>query len=137
MAPNVGDVRHTGIRERLRTSGWKVIGVTGFAILAVATIVALYVVGVLASLLAGVRTGVVSFRDRPSEGKRLLAGEADAPLKLCRNECMLGAVIALYAILADRGFFPVDELRRFLSWEGILGGHPDRNRVPGIEASIV
>jgi transketolase len=43
--------------------------------------------------------------------------------------------LALYAILADRGFFPVDELRRFLSWEGILGGHPDRNRVPGIEAS--
>ncbi len=43
--------------------------------------------------------------------------------------------LALYAILANEGFFPVDELRRFLSWEGILGGHPDRNRVPANEAS--
>ena len=43
--------------------------------------------------------------------------------------------LALYAILADKGFFGVDELTRFLTWDGILGGHPDRNRVPGIEAS--
>jgi transketolase len=43
--------------------------------------------------------------------------------------------LALYAILADKGFFPTDELDRFLTWDGILGGHPDRNRVPGIEIS--
>lgn len=43
--------------------------------------------------------------------------------------------VALYAILADKGYFPVDELRRFLTWDGILGGHPDRNRVPGVEVS--
>lgn len=43
--------------------------------------------------------------------------------------------VALYAILAFKGFFPVDELARFESWDGILGGHPDRNRVPGIEVS--
>lgn len=43
--------------------------------------------------------------------------------------------LALYAILADKGFFGVDELDRFLTWDGILGGHPDRNRVPGIEIS--
>jgi transketolase len=43
--------------------------------------------------------------------------------------------IALFAILADKGFFPVEELSRFETWDGILGGHPDRNRVPGIEIS--
>lgn len=43
--------------------------------------------------------------------------------------------LALYAILAQKGFFPASELERFLEWDGILGGHPDRNRVPGIEAS--
>jgi len=43
--------------------------------------------------------------------------------------------MAYYAVLARRGFFPVDELNRFLEWDGILGGHPDRHRVPGVEAS--
>jgi len=43
--------------------------------------------------------------------------------------------LVLYAILAQKGFFPTSELKKFLQWEGILGGHPDRNRVPGVEAS--
>lgn len=43
--------------------------------------------------------------------------------------------LALYAILAQKGFFAADELKHFLQWEGILGGHPDRNQVPGVEAS--
>jgi transketolase len=43
--------------------------------------------------------------------------------------------LALYAILAHKGFFPPAELCRFMQWDGILGGHPDRNQVPGIEAS--
>lgn len=43
--------------------------------------------------------------------------------------------LALYAIMADKGFFPAEELTRFLAWDGILGGHPDRSRVPGIEVS--
>jgi transketolase len=43
--------------------------------------------------------------------------------------------LALYTILAQKGFFPVSELERFLEWEGTLGGHPDRNQVPGVEAS--
>lgn len=43
--------------------------------------------------------------------------------------------LGLYAILADKGFFPTSELSRFLAPDGILGGHPDRNRVPGIETS--
>lgn len=43
--------------------------------------------------------------------------------------------LVLYAILAQKGFFPVSELENFLEWNGILGGHPDRKRVPGVEAS--
>ncbi len=41
--------------------------------------------------------------------------------------------IALYAILADLGFFPVSELNAFCQKGSMLGGHPDRN-IPGIEA---
>jgi transketolase len=41
--------------------------------------------------------------------------------------------VACYAVLARKGFFPADELRRFMTWEGHLGAHPDRNQVPGIE----
>ena len=43
--------------------------------------------------------------------------------------------LAFYAVLVQHGFFAAEELERFLTWDGILGGHPDRNRVPGVEAS--
>lgn len=43
--------------------------------------------------------------------------------------------LALYAILADKGFFPADELSRFCRFDGRLGGHPDAAKVPGVEAS--
>lgn len=43
--------------------------------------------------------------------------------------------MAFYAVLARQGFFPEAELERFLAWDGILGGHPDRLRVPGVEVS--
>jgi transketolase len=43
--------------------------------------------------------------------------------------------MAFYAVLARKGFFPRDELGRFLRWDGLLGGHPDRNKVPGVEVS--
>ncbi|OFZ54377.1 MAG: hypothetical protein A2328_02665 [Bdellovibrionales bacterium RIFOXYB2_FULL_36_6] len=41
--------------------------------------------------------------------------------------------VALYAILADLGFFPLSELNTFCKNNSMLGGHPDRN-IPGIEA---
>jgi transketolase len=38
-------------------------------------------------------------------------------------------------MLAEKGFFPEEELYRFCQTGGILGGHPEYHKVPGIEAS--
>ena len=43
--------------------------------------------------------------------------------------------LALYVVLADKGFFPAQELCRFCTFDGILGGHPEAGKVPGVEAS--
>ncbi|MSU55030.1 MAG: transketolase [Candidatus Taylorbacteria bacterium] len=45
------------------------------------------------------------------------------------------ASLALYAVLAEKGFFEKSELERFAKFDSILGGHPDRNKIPGVEAS--
>jgi transketolase len=42
--------------------------------------------------------------------------------------------IALYVLLAEKGFFPAAELDRFCRFDGILGGHPEP-KVPGVEVS--
>ncbi|MQF95132.1 MAG: transketolase [SAR202 cluster bacterium] len=42
--------------------------------------------------------------------------------------------LALYVLLAEKGFFPESELQRVGKKEGILGGHPETT-VPGIEVS--
>ena len=43
--------------------------------------------------------------------------------------------IALYVMLADKGFFPLDTLDTFCRRDSILGGHPEASKVPGVEAS--
>lgn len=43
--------------------------------------------------------------------------------------------MAYYAVLADRGFFPVDWLASWTAFDSPLGYHPDRNLVPGVEIS--
>ncbi len=43
--------------------------------------------------------------------------------------------LALYVILAEKGFFPVAELSRFCKQNGSLGGHPDSRKIAGVEAS--
>ena len=43
--------------------------------------------------------------------------------------------LALYAILADKGFFPMSHLATFCRAGSILGGHPEAGKVPGVEAS--
>lgn len=43
--------------------------------------------------------------------------------------------LALYAVLAKKHFFPAEVLDTFAQFDSPLGGHPDRNKVPGVEAS--
>ena len=55
-----------------------------------------------------------------------------------RDRCILSkghGCLAQYAILADKGFFPARELELFCTPNGILGGHPEYGKIPGIEAS--
>jgi len=42
---------------------------------------------------------------------------------------------AIYSVLAERGFFPPEELKTFGILDSKLQVHPDRKKVPGIEAS--
>ncbi|MFO1150522.1 MAG: transketolase [Alsobacter sp.] len=42
---------------------------------------------------------------------------------------------ALYATLAEAGFFPADELRTYLAPLSRLNGHPNRNYLPGVETN--
>lgn len=43
--------------------------------------------------------------------------------------------LSLYAILGLKGFFPKKEWEGYCKFNGILGGHPERSKVPGVEAS--
>lgn len=45
------------------------------------------------------------------------------------------ACSALYPVLADRGYFGLEELERFTKLGSILGDHPDMRKVPGIDFS--
>jgi transketolase len=45
------------------------------------------------------------------------------------------AAAALYSTLAERGFLPVEELATFMQPLSRLNGHPDRNKVPGVETN--
>ncbi len=40
---------------------------------------------------------------------------------------------ALYSCLANRGFFPVEDLKAFRNINSYLQGHPDKNKVPGVD----
>lgn len=42
---------------------------------------------------------------------------------------------ALYSALAERGFFPIDDIKTFRNSKSYLQGHPDMNKVPGIDMS--
>jgi transketolase len=45
------------------------------------------------------------------------------------------ASAALYATLAEAGFFPHDQLATYMRPLSLLNGHPDRCKVPGVEAN--
>ncbi|HUV96915.1 MAG TPA: transketolase [Acidobacteriaceae bacterium] len=42
---------------------------------------------------------------------------------------------AFYSTLARRGFFPLEQLKTFMDPLSMLNGHPDRNKLPGVEAN--
>jgi transketolase len=45
------------------------------------------------------------------------------------------AAIIQYAALAERGYFPLEELSRLKNLGSILQGHPDLTKTPGVEAN--
>ncbi len=64
--------------------------------------------------------------------------EANKPNKKDRDKFILSkghGSSALYAILAEKGFFDKKLLERFYVDKGVLPGHLDRDAVPGIEVS--
>jgi transketolase len=55
-----------------------------------------------------------------------------------RDRCLLSkghGCVALYAILADKGFFSTDVLPSFCRTGSPLGGHPEHGKIPGVEFS--
>ena len=43
------------------------------------------------------------------------------------------ACAALYAVLAEKGYFNKNELKNFRKLGGILQGHPDMKNIPGVD----
>ena len=50
---------------------------------------------------------------------------------LSKGHCAPG----LYAVLAERGFFPKEEFKGFRQLHSILQGHPDAKKCPGVDVS--
>ncbi|HEX6867605.1 MAG TPA: transketolase [Candidatus Limnocylindrales bacterium] len=69
---------------------------------------------------------------------RIMRVDPAAPDDPTRDRFLLSkghGPVALYAILAAKGFIPESALDAFMDPGGILGSHPDRTQVPGVEAS--
>src|SRR5215469_8839124 len=68
----------------------------------------------------------------------ILNYRANEPKWSDRDRCILSkghGCLALYVLLADKGFFPLETLDTFCRRDSILGGHPQAGKVPGVEAS--
>jgi len=68
----------------------------------------------------------------------ILNYRADQPDWEERDRCILSkghGCIAQYVMLAEKGFFPVEVLDTFCRRDSILGGHPEAEKIPGVEAS--
>ena len=64
--------------------------------------------------------------------------DPEAPQAPARDRLVLSkghTTPALYATLALKGYFPVEELKLFRSVEGHYSGHPDMVHVPGVDMS--
>jgi len=42
---------------------------------------------------------------------------------------------ALYGVLAEKGFFPVEDIQTLRKTDSYLQGHPDMNKIPGVDMS--
>jgi transketolase len=68
----------------------------------------------------------------------ILQYDAQNPKWEHRDRCILSkghGCIAQYVLLADKGFFDYSHLDTFCKFDSILGGHPEANKIPGIETS--
>ena len=69
---------------------------------------------------------------------QILNINANNPIDENRDRFILSkghASLGLYAVLSDRGFIDSEELETFGKFSSRLGGHPDCNKIPGVEAS--
>lgn len=64
--------------------------------------------------------------------------DAAEPMKVDRDRFVLSkghAAPALYAVMAQKGYFPVEELKTLRKVDSRLQGHPSMNYLPGIDIS--
>ena len=69
---------------------------------------------------------------------RILRVDPQAPDDPYRDRFLLSkghGPMAYYAVLAAKGFIPLDALPTFGRYDSILGQHPDRSLIPGVEVS--
>lgn len=64
--------------------------------------------------------------------------DANNPKKEDRDRFVLSkghAAPALYSVLAEKGFFPKEELSKLRKISSLLQGHPDAKKIPGVDVS--
>jgi len=81
----------------------------------------LSVTDILTTLYFGVLNIDPAFPDKPDRDRLILS----------KGHC----AGALYVTLAERGFFPVEDLSTWVKPNSRLNGHPNRNKVPGVETN--
>lgn len=68
----------------------------------------------------------------------VLSVDPENPLDPSRDRLVLSkghTALALYVVLAEKGFIPQDEISTFLQPHSRLNGHPNRTKVPGVETN--
>jgi len=93
--------------------------------------------------LAGGNRGHIGSSMSPIEVLRVLYDDVlrhrpDEPHWADRDRFILSkghGCLAQYALLADAGYFRPEDLETFCHHDSRLGGHPERGKLPGIEAS--
>lgn len=102
----------------------------------------IYLRQLIVRALAGGKRGHIGSSLSPLEVFRVLYDdvmkfEAHNPDWEQRDRCILSkghGCLALYAVLADKEFFPLEELDTFCHHKALLGGHTEA-KVPGVEFS--